>query len=403
MLLDSAFGGAGRTPAPQQSEYVALAVLATHAFAAWTEGGVIDAPIPLGAEPPADAPTHAFAPLVLIALRRMRDGRADDEAERVAVLEIMIRAGEELYLLAVPEVTTVFFASLLARCRGHGAERRLTAQCMHRIAQSLIREGRLDDALAVTRLLELLSHGAGLEDYAVWTLYLMHDLNARWGDLHASQSFARRAHAAAVAYGLADHAALTAGVIGIALHLMGRNREAVPFLMEGATLADPWLRASHLMGLGVLLMLLGHRRASRDALEAAEALTPDMLHRSRTRLNLMRLAADSGDRAAFDRWRQRLFAGFIDPSMAPAAYCMLGEAYHLFGERESARASFAQAIALGEQHRIAQWIFIAERGLAELDAGTPPAVVPEPPVTDDVAPALAYVRTLRAAMGERRD
>lgn len=403
MHLASAFTALGSAAPELPDEGAALALLATHLFDAWLDGSPVDVPLDVparGASPATPAERLFHEPLER-ALETMRGGPATEARRRLAVLALMTDAGNDLTTLGRPELAAPFLTAVIRRSGIGGGEVAVTARCLNSRGRALVRQGKLEESLADANLLARLAADSGLDEYHLRARVLVSDVKGRRGDIPQATALAKEIWEEARARGVDDAEPVAAGQYGVALVQMGRARDAVPVLLHASTTASAVERTIFLIGLGVAFMELGHREAARDALEMGESQAVDVLHRARARLNLMRLAADFGDRAAFERWRALLLAGAIDPSMSPAVHCMMGEAYHLFGEHDAARASFSRAIALGERHQINQWVFTAEARLAALDAGVPPTPEPEPPTLGDVAPAIAKVRVMRAAMGGR--
>lgn len=400
MLLASTFAALAPAATDARAERAALALLAAHAFDAWLDGSPIELPLETSAREVglAAAAEQLFHEPAARALETMRRGPATDGELRLTVLDSMTDAGNDLTTLGHPELAEPLLTAILRRSGTGASEAAVTARCLAARARALVRLGKLDDTLLDAQLLDQLAADSGLETYRVRAGVLVADIRGRLGDIPQAAAIGKEVWERARARGLRDVEPVAAGQYGVSLFQMGRVREAIPLLLHASRNTSGDSQTIFLIGLGVAFMALGHREAARDALEMGETRAVDVLYRSRARLNLMRLAADFGDRAAFERWRTLLLDGTIDPSMSPAVYCMMGEAYHLFGELEAARAAFDRAIALGEQHHINQWVFTAEAGLKALDAGVPPTPEPEPPMLDEVAPAIAKVRVMRAAM-----
>ncbi|HEX2779542.1 MAG TPA: hypothetical protein VHM30_08590 [Gemmatimonadaceae bacterium] len=404
MLTASAFTTLGSAAPEIPDERAALALLAAHVFDAWLDGLPVDvSPVDAAAHgaSPAAPPERLFHEALERAFETMHGGPATDARRRLAVLELMSEAGNDLSTLGRPELAVPFLTAILGHSGTAGAEAAVTAQCLYARARALVRQGKLDETLADAHLLHRLATDAGLEYYRVRAGVIFSDVKTRLGDIPQAAALAKEVWEGARGRGRVDAEPIAAGQYGVTLVSMGRIRDAIPFLLHASIAAAGGEQTNCLIGLGVAFMALGHREAARDALEMGESQAVDVLYRARARLNLMRLAADLGDRAAFERWRALVLDGPIDPSMSPAVYCMMGEAYHLFGEHDAARASFSRAIAHGERYRINQWVFTAEAGLKALDAGVPPTPEPEPPTLGEVAPAIATVREMRAAMGGR--
>jgi hypothetical protein len=115
-------------------------------------------------------------------------------------------------------------------------------------------------------------------------------------------------------------------------------------------------------------------------------------------INLIRIAALDHREPAFEQYRRQLADEPLTPELEAYYHEATGVGYRAFGHQEQARASLERALAVAEQHGFNRVVFIAERELAALAAGTPPERrydVPVPPALDGAA---ATMRSMREAV-----
>lgn len=381
----------------------ARALLATHLLDAWARGMEIDPrafwPLRNGGATPGSV-DHCFDDLA----HALAASRSEEPAARIQVFERATSLATELMRGREFATSSALLSVLLAHARSAGNEGKAVLLALRKSSE-LTR--RLHDASAAMRLLTMMeSLATDLRDHEsrLHARRLLGQAILARGNLPAATELLDSALREAEAGGHEQTADHLAGSLGMAFAAAGRHREAIPLHLRTAMWStDALVSSMHMMNTGVSLMILGHRAAARAALEVAEARARDALGKSRIHLNLMRLAADFTDRRGFERWRARLLEEPIEAPMYGPMYCMMGEAYHIFGEIDEARAAFARSIALSERQGAGQWIFTAERGLAALDAGPAPAVPVEPEVPAEIAPAIAQVMRLRAAMPDGPD
>lgn len=399
MLYQSAFERMGAIPAERVSDSDARLLLLTQLFAAWSEQAADGVEIEAAAgtlATPGGAPGLTREVAAASAELARRDPR--NPLDRARVLEMLTPLCEG----ALDSGNFVAAEALGAALVTHAPTTcAATVEAMHQWLRGKVRRGWHASASATAEVSAHLAAELAREDLRLRAQSVLAELHAKMGNFPRAELLIRRVHSDAIATGRPDLTAWASGRVGMHYNMRDDFHTAIPLLLAGITgPVDRQDQGVFMMGIGTSLMRLGHRAAARDALELALRMLRGAVFAAAIHLNLMRLAADRGDRAAFERWRLALLEGHPDESMLSALHCMAGEAYHLFGARGLARANFERAIALAEKHGTTQWIFLAEKGLAELDAGTPPCVPPEPRAAPEVAPAIAYVRELRAAMDE---
>ena len=152
------------------------------------------------------------------------------------------------------------------------------------------------------------------------------------------------------------------------LHFAGRATEAVPLAFRAYELYESPLQQAKALGdTGAILKDLGQYTAAKDALSLvlAEDLPPD--GRARTELEHLDLAALTGDRLTFERFRQSLAAqsGTLLPEVQLDFELKLGIGLSLFEKHEQGEAHLRRAVELAEQFGMAERLFHAEHQLEE--------------------------------------
>ena len=222
------------------------------------------------------------------------------------------------------------------------------------------------------------------------------------GDLGRGYRACRRVVRDAARLGLRQVEGYATGELGLIVSHMGRQRRAVVLLGRALELTDdPSLRENFLNSLGTAFEGLGHRRAARDTWSVLEATSAQGLVRKVAGMNLMRLAADFGDRLEFERRRGDLLEAPPPPVVLSAAHLFIGEGYELFGEPELARAAYRRAIAHATEHHVHYWTYRAEQQLAAVrdDEPAPPSG-DVAPTTPDVIQVAHRMERLRFALTE---
>lgn len=404
MMLATTFEAMGRLPEMERGDEAAVALLLAHLVEAWASGQVVDAGMLAAAHAVTGAlPAALVAPAEAL-LTSVEEGWASDPDARRELTQAVTRFADELSAQGLPALATAVLSARLQRAALARLELTATLHSLLRCANANRRQARFSNVVTIYDVAEAAAVDGRTAEYRLRARLGRADLFNQQGNLRAAEQIIVAAEAEARALGMAEVECLAVTTRAIVAFNQGRFREVPPLALRA--LADEegtnHTRWHALTALGVSFMLLGHREAARDSLEFVAASCGDAIIRGRAHLNLMRLAADFGDREGFERHRAILLRSRIEaPSTAPM-HCMMGEAYHIFGETGRARECFQRAIDLAREHGVYQWVFTAERGLAELDAGTPPMVEPEPAVLDDIAPAVAHMRWLRAAMPASR-
>jgi len=172
------------------------------------------------------------------------------------------------------------------------------------------------------------------------------------------------------------------------LHFAGRAAEAVSLAFRAYELYEsPLQRAKALGDTGTILKELGQYAAAKHAqtLVLANELPADS--RARTELECLDLAALTGDRLTFERYRKSLSAQSetLLPEVRLDFELKLGVGLSQFAEHQQAETHLGQAIKLAEQFGMAERIFYAEQQLEEAQQRRtrPASFVPRAPISTD--------------------
>ena len=152
------------------------------------------------------------------------------------------------------------------------------------------------------------------------------------------------------------------------LHFAGRAADAVPMAFRAYELYEsPRQRAKALSDTGAILKELGHYAGAKDALSLvlAHDLPADL--QARAELEYLDLAALTGDRLTFERFRQILSAQqeSLLPEVELDFELKLGVGLIRFEESQHGQVHLRRAIALAEQFGMAERLFYAEQQLEE--------------------------------------
>ncbi len=152
------------------------------------------------------------------------------------------------------------------------------------------------------------------------------------------------------------------------LHFAGRPTEAVPLAFQALELYESPLQQAKALGdTGAILKELGQYTAAKDALSLvlSHELPPD--GKARTELEYLDLAAVTGDRLTFERFRKSLVAksDSLLPEVQLDLELKLGIGLSLFEEHAQGVAHLRRAVELAEHFGMAERIFHAEQQLQE--------------------------------------
>jgi tetratricopeptide (TPR) repeat protein len=175
----------------------------------------------------------------------------------------------------------------------------------------------------------------------------------------------------------------------------GQREESLRYLHEALRRqTEPNQRDRVLADVAVVLADLGHIEGARDVQLVIEATAVEQDARWMATVNLIELAALSGNELTFERHRRRVADQPLAPHLRVLFLLHSAEGYRRFGRTEIAKATLADAASLASTHELNDLAFRAEAALETLrrSAGT---ARPEPsPVVQEV---LRTVRELHGA------
>ena len=153
------------------------------------------------------------------------------------------------------------------------------------------------------------------------------------------------------------------------LHFAGRAANAVPLTFRAYELYDSQLqKAKALSDTGAILKELGQYGAAKHALSLvlSNDLPPDV--RARAELECLDLAALTGDRLSFERFRQSLAAqnGALLPEVQLDFELKVGVGLSQFEEHQQGEAHLRRAVELAEFLCMSERLFFAEQQLEEV-------------------------------------
>lgn len=152
------------------------------------------------------------------------------------------------------------------------------------------------------------------------------------------------------------------------LHFAGRATEAVPLAFQAFELYEsPVQQAKALSDTGAILKELGQYTAAKDALTLVLEHELSKDETARAELECLNLAALTGDRLTFERFRQSLVpqSGSLLPEVQLDLELKLGVGLSLFEEHEQGVARLRRAVDLAEKFGMSERIFYAEQQLEE--------------------------------------
>jgi tetratricopeptide (TPR) repeat protein len=152
------------------------------------------------------------------------------------------------------------------------------------------------------------------------------------------------------------------------LHFAGRATEAVPLAFRAFELYESPLQQAKALGdTGAILKELGQYTAAKDALSLVLAHDLPLDGKARTELEYLDLAAVTGDRLTFERFRQSLVAksDSLLPEVQLDLELKLGIGLSLFEEHAQGVTHLRRAVELAEHFGMAERIFHAEQQLQE--------------------------------------
>lgn len=157
---------------------------------------------------------------------------------------------------------------------------------------------------------------------------------------------------------------------------------------------DNLVRFRVLGDMGITLRELGAYDAARQCFDMVLASEPSLIIRANTCIELMEMESATGNRLAFERYRQeaRSFEDRMPPSMAIDYRYRIGIGFARFGKEAKARAILREALALAEAAKLNEWYFRIDRVLRGLElCQDHPDLKNGSTEATDVAPAVAQV------------
>ena len=205
------------------------------------------------------------------------------------------------------------------------------------------------------------------------------------GNLPTAESVLENVIEQARASGLND-------VLGRALHARmsvahqkGEYAEAIRVGHEGLeVMTDLTQRDGLLSDIAAAFGGLGLHDAARDAYVIVAATAQSQWVRWQATLNLMELAALDDREADFETYAREMASAPLDPRLRATYYLYLGAGQQRFGTAAEAEASFAEGLAVAQEHQLHQLAHEATVALSALEVHdascrtliTPPAEVP---------------------------
>ena len=156
---------------------------------------------------------------------------------------------------------------------------------------------------------------------------------------------------------------------------------------------DNLLRYRLLGDLGISLRELGAYDAARQCFDMVLASEPSLIIRANTCIELMEMESATGNRLAFERYRQeaRSFEDRMPPSMAIDYRYRIGIGFARFGKEAKSRAVLREALGLAENGKLNEWYFRIDRVLRGLELCHDHVELKNQAADAAVAPAVAQV------------
>jgi tetratricopeptide (TPR) repeat protein len=146
--------------------------------------------------------------------------------------------------------------------------------------------------------------------------------------------------------------------------------------------------------LGISLRELGAYNEARQCFDMVLASNPSLIIRTNTCIELMEMESATGNRLAFERYRQeaRSFEDRMPPSMAIDYRYRIGIGFARFGKEAKARSTLREALGLAEAGKLNEWYFRIDRVLRGLElCQDHPELKCATADATEVAPAVAHV------------
>jgi tetratricopeptide (TPR) repeat protein len=185
---------------------------------------------------------------------------------------------------------------------------------------------------------------------------------------------------------------------GLIAMRLGQHEAAAPLLYEAFLGYDD--TRSHVRVLGDLataLSTLGARSGAQDALHLLYEMTEQPDIRLNAAIHLLRLAAEAGDTATFEDWRQAIESGPMGTRLKCQFYHRLGEGYQRLGQPSTASLAYRLLAMLARDNDFKDFAARADEGLR----GDAPPLVPQlTRVSPSVEAVLTALKRSRAVVVE---
>jgi tetratricopeptide (TPR) repeat protein len=219
------------------------------------------------------------------------------------------------------------------------------------------------------------------------------------GNLPEADEMLREIVRASTEAGFRDVSAFALHDHSIVAQRRGDIQRAVCLAYEALQLAEtPSERDRVLSDIGAFFVVMERYDAARDALLVLEATTTVEVVRLNTRVNMLALAARSGDRAFFESLRRRL-DGFDLPVATAVNYLIeSARGFRRFGSPELAEKALKDAVALASAHGLNCSVFESEQMLSEDDPAVRTTGGEIPSIQDPAAHVVQALRLMAEAL-----
>ncbi len=177
---------------------------------------------------------------------------------------------------------------------------------------------------------------------------------------------------------------------------LGQHEAAAPLLYEAfAGYDDTRSQLRALDDLATTLSTLGARGGAQDALHLLYEMTEQPDIRLNAAIHLLRLAAEEGDTATFEGWRQAIESGPMGTRHKCQFYYRLGEGYQRLGQPSTASLAYRVLAILARDNDLKDFAARADEGLR---GDAPPPVPQLARVSPAVEAVLAALKRSRAVL-----
>ncbi len=251
-----------------------------------------------------------------------------------------------------------------------GRDERLAITGHLRLGRVLRHLGRFDESQAYYRRAGELAQNVGDAHAELLSRIGRGIVLQKTGNLPESERLLREVLRTAVVQEDRDAEARACHDLAVCLHHMNRGLEAAPLTFRAFRLYEqPLDRFRALSDTGQILKEQGLYDAAERAFRAVVEGDPPAEIRVRTVVELLDLAALTGDRLSFERCRRAVQEEYerlpVDEQVDFEV--KLGSGLARFGKIDEGRAHLTRAIAMAEAHGLPEWLFRAEAVLSETE------------------------------------